>query len=238
MSNSKLKLFRVISLIPLLYGGFLHAAPAWQPSSIGGGISYTDDAHDALNIEVGWQFNSNWRIKVQLEQGLYSREHAVSLVSFAESFERKSFGVFAQRNLVSFPRVSLSAGLVHFDKASTWIASPERSAVYHLNGRSYSGLNLGRPEATVSYRTLIPYFGVSWSSLPPNKKGWGISANAGVMFNLDPELMIKSNNPSGLAYLNADLQHEADKYVERLKSEDEFLNNVAPRVGMAVIYQF
>ena len=230
--------FSAILLLAVLRCSSALADSRWQPDYVSGGFSHTADAREGVIIEAGWKISDDWRFKTRLERGFYSREQTISLVEFSESFKRNSIGLFAERKMSFAPDFSLALGVVHFDKASSWVANPKTTAVYQLNDRYYSGLNLGKPEATVSYRDLVPYLGVSWSSLGTDEAGWGLSADIGVLFNLDPTLKIKSDNPSGLPLLNADLQHEADQYVERLRRDDEFLKDVSPRVGIAAIYQF
>ncbi len=241
MCASAIRLWQSLAALSLLSVLGCNGALAdnrWRPDYVSGGFSHTADAREGVSIEAGWQVSNDWRFKTRLERGFYSRERTISLVEFSESFERTSIGLFVERKLPFAADFSVTAGFVHFDEASSWIANPTATAVYQLNSRYYSGLNLGEPKATVSYRDVVPYLGLSWSNLRSGKTGWGVGADVGFFFNLDPALRIKSDNPSNLPLLNADLQYEADRYVERLRADDDFLKDVAPRVGITAIYQF
>ncbi|MGB1012251.1 MAG: hypothetical protein ACPGVP_21225 [Thiolinea sp.] len=224
------------SLLLCLVGTQLQAD--WQPDYVGAGATYTADAKNGLGVKLGWQLNADWDFTARLEHGVYERKHTVNLVEFDESFARTSVGVFAERLVPGTSGLRFVGGLLHFDKASEWAANPNVSAIYQLNGRYYSGLNLGNPKATIGYRPLIPFVGLSWTSGSPQQKGWALNVDAGVMFSLDPELAISSDNPSDLEFLNDDLQYEADTYVERLKTEGDFLESAAPRIGISAIYRF
>lgn len=225
-------------LLTVTFSDNLYAEVDLLPDYLSGGVSYNTEAHEAAYVETGWQLNPDWRISARLEQGEYSGKHNVSLVTFAESFEHSSIGLFAERRLPFISGLTAVAGVIHSDKSSSWVSAPQNNVVYEINGRYYSGLNLGQPEATVKYEPLTPYAGLAWSSLRPGQKGWGVSIEVGALFNPDPEVTIKSENPSGLELLNADLQSDVNEYVEQLRDENEFFSEVSPRAGIAAVYQF
>lgn len=219
--------------------GFLSQSPlllaTWQPDSIGIGLGYAKDAHENLALEASWFEQADWQVRGRLEHGLYSRTHQIGWVEFAESFERTSLGLFVDRKLAE--GLYLSSGLLHFDQASHWTASPKADAVYKLNGRYYSGVQLGKPQADIDYQPIVPYLGIRWAASLPDPK-WSINVEAGALFGLDPSLTMYSDNPANLPLLNVDLQFEADKYVARLKSNGEFLERTAPRASITATYHF
>lgn len=219
--------------------GFLSQSPlllaTWQLDSIGIGLGYAKDAHENLALEASWFEQADWQVRGRLEHGLYSRTHQIGWVEFAESFERTSLGLFVDRKLAE--GLYLSSGLLHFDQASHWTASPKADAVYKLNGRYYSGVQLGKPQADIDYQPIVPYLGIRWAVSLPDPK-WSINVEAGALFGLDPSLTMYSDNPANLPLLNVDLQFEADKYVARLKSNGEFLERTAPRASITATYHF
>ena len=209
---------------------------AWQPETVGVGLAYTSDARESVALEAAWQTpQPDWRIRGKLEHGLYKRNQHLGWVAFEESFERNSIGIFIDRQLPA--GLYISGGLLHFDQASQWTASPKADAVYSLNGRYYAGIQLGKPEATISYQPLIPYLGMGWST-PLSYKDWSVQFEAGALVGLDPKLTMRSNNPANLPFLNADLQYEADRYVDRLKTDKQFLDSTAPHASITAIYHF
>lgn len=205
------------------------------PESIGIGLGYAKDAHENIALEASWFEQADWQVRGRLEHGLYSRTHQIGWVEFAESFERNSLGLFVDRKLAE--GLYLSSGLLHFDQASHWVASPRADAVYKLNGRYYAGIQLGKPQADIDYQPIVPYLGIHWAVSLPDPK-WSINAEVGVLFGLDPSLTMYSDNPANLPLLNTDLQFEADKYVARLKSNGEFLERTAPRASITATYHF
>ncbi len=214
------------------------ADAVWPPIDASVGFSHTADAREGVSLTTGWRFNADWRLKVRFERNFHERAHNVSLVQFNESFKRNSISLLVERDIEAFPALSVAAGVVHFDTGSEWTANPTVSAIYELNNTYYYGSHLGSPEATINYNKLVPYLGLSWSSLRSNQTGWGLVAEAGFMFNLKPTLTLRSENPSDLVSLNADLQYAVDAYIKRLESSGAFLDNVVPRIGVAAIYQF
>nr|CAA6824842.1 MAG: Unknown protein [uncultured Thiotrichaceae bacterium] len=209
----------------------------WQPDTVNFGAGYTADSRHSLALETGWKISPDWQLRTRIEHGLYDRKHSINHVKFDESFKRTSLGLFADKTLEVVPGLFISSGIMHFNQASKWTAHPEAGAIYKLNGRYYAGVNLGQPKAETSYRSLVPYLGLGWRSVA-DKNRWSFQAEAGVLFNLDPELRIRSDNPTGLPLLNEDLQFEADQYVDRLKRDKQFLDDTAIRIGISVTYNF
>lgn len=226
---------KIVGLVVSLFCQSPLVLAAWQPEAIGIGVGYAKDAHKHIALEANWFANIDWQVRGRLEHGLYNRSHQVGWVEFSEDFERNSIGVFFDRKLTK--GWYLSGGLLHFDQASHWTASPKPDAVYRLNGRYYAGVQLGRPQAEVDYQPLVPYLGIRWTSSLPHSK-WSVDIEAGALFGLDPSLTMYSDNPANLPLLNADLQHEADKYVARLKAKGQFLEHTAPRASITAIYHF
>ena len=243
MKNVFVRFLPLLLLIAACSEHLYAAGGDFIPDYVGGGASYNEEAHEAAYVETGWQVNPDWQISARFEQGSYNGKHTVSLVEFNESFEHNSFGLFVERRIPFIRGLKAIAGVVHSDKTSSWVSAPQSGAVYEINGIYYSGLNLGQPQATVSYEPVTPYAGLAWSSLNPGKRGWGVSIEVGALFNSDPEVTIKADNTVGLsaasaALLDAGLLNDVNEYVEQLRNENEFFSEVSPRASVSVVYQF
>lgn len=208
------------------------------PDTAGVQLSYTEDAHTALGAELGWNLNSKWRSRLTLERSHYSRNYLMGLVNYKESYQRHSLGLYADHFLFANQGLYLSAGLLHFDKGSDWNANPEKKAAYLINGRQYAGTHLSEPSGRIEFNQLVPYLGIGWQSPQQQRNHWSVNAHAGIIFKLNPQLTIRSDNPFNLPHLQEDLQTEADKYVENVKGNNAFAKDKYFKVGLSASYRF
>ncbi len=108
----------------------------------------------------------------------------------------------------------LGAGIVLQTAETELTATPDPDRVFTINGRLYTSEQLGSLRGTIRYSPAVPYVGVGWSQRVDR---WRLRSDFGVVFNLQPELELKSGSTlagseTDLQALAAELQKDIDNF--------------------------
>ena len=105
----------------------------------------------------------------------------------------------------------------------------------HVGDHSYTADQVGTITGTLEFDSFSPYFGIGWSSVHPQEKGWGIALDLGVLFQGSPTL--SSLQASGTAAGSS--QFESDLEKEKLKIQDDLDSyKYYPAVSVMATYKF
>jgi hypothetical protein len=81
----------------------------------------------------------------------------------------------------------LTGGLVYNNNKFDATAKPAASGTaYTFNGVTYSAASTGSVNGTIDFRNVAPYLGIGWGNAVARDKGWGFTADAGVLFQGSP----------------------------------------------------
>ncbi|OQX05347.1 MAG: hypothetical protein BWK73_33840 [Thiothrix lacustris] len=214
----------------------LSVAEGILPDATGIQATYTVDSGEGLGAAVAWDVGERWRLRASAEHFSGQQEHLISLIRFTEDRERTDVGVFVERKLAGDSGWYASVGVLHPNHGTRWDALPATRAAYTLNGRQYAGSHLSEPEGRVDYANLVPYVGLGWQT--PQRSGWQVGAELGVLAGLDPTFSIHTDNPYQLPYLEQDLQAEADKYLATTQAETPLAGEQALKASISLRYSF
>ena len=94
-----------------------------------------------------------------------------------------------------------------------------RGGNYTFNGNTYSAATAGSLTGTMDFRNLAPYLGIGWGNAVASK-GWGLTADLGVLFQGSPSSQLASTNCTAAAPICAQLASD-------LAAESSRLNDVS-----------
>lgn len=211
-------------------------AAAWQPEAVSLQLSQSSDSGLGVGGSVRWALQPQWRIRVDASHYREQQEHLVSLIRFAEQRDRTDLALVVERQLTAGQGWYVAAGIAHPGEGAVWDAEPDLRMAYTLNGRQYAGEHLSEPRGKVAYADAVPYLGLGWRSQP--QKHWQFEVELGVLNGLQPEFEIHTANPLQLPYLQADLQAEADRYIENTEADSHLSSDTQLTIRMGLSYRF
>jgi hypothetical protein len=108
---------------------------------------------------------------------------------------------------------------------------------YVLNGNTYAISQVGSIHGAVEYKKVAPYLGIGWSNLPTSGKGWGFTADMGLMFQGNPDSTLVNSSCTAAAVVCAQL---ASDLAAEKANLDDLLNNFKtyPVLRMGASYAF
>ena len=112
----------------------------------------------------------------------------------------------------------MTGGLVYNGNKVDVDMKAKSGAVYVVNGTSYSAADAGSINGSVDFKKIAPYLGIGWGNAVANK-GWGFSADLGVMFQGSPRTSLTNSGCQATAAICTRLA--SDLAVEKTKLNDE-----------------
>lgn len=131
----------------------------------------------------------------------------------------------------------LTTGLVYNGSKADYNMKVNAGNQYFINGNTYPISQVGSVHGAVEFKKLAPYLGIGWSNLPTSGKGWGFTADMGLMFQGTPNTTLV--NASCIAVATICAQLAVDLAAEKA-NVDDFLSNLKayPVMRMGASYAF
>lgn len=112
----------------------------------------------------------------------------------------------------------MTGGLVYNGNRVDVDMKAKSGAQYVVNGTTYSAAQAGSINGSVDFKKIAPYLGIGWGNAVANK-GWGFSADLGVMFQGSPRTSLTNSGCQASAIICTQLA--SDIAVEKTKLNDE-----------------
>lgn len=80
----------------------------------------------------------------------------------------------------------LTAGLVYNNNRVDGIGTPTRVSTFAFENGSFSTTQLGKVVGQIDFQQISPYLGIGWQTQEPDKHGWSVSSDIGVMYQGSP----------------------------------------------------
>lgn len=129
----------------------------------------------------------------------------------------------------------LSGGVFYNGNKVDATAKSNASGSFTFNGRTYTAADAGTIDGRIDFRKVAPYLGIGWGNAVAKDKGWGFSADMGVLFQGAPRTSLINNGCT----LPDCRQLSADIAAENRKLEDEVSSFKAyPVIRFGVSYKF
>lgn len=135
-----------------------------------------------------------------------------------------------------------TAGLVYNNNKIEVQARPNMAGEFVFNGRTYTAADAGTVDGEIEFNKVAPYLGIGWGNSVAKNKGWGFTADLGVLFQGSPKVDLESNNCDldpfpGVTNNCGQLKNDVDREEEELRNDvKEF--KYLPVVRVGVTYKF
>ncbi|WP_019143099.1 hypothetical protein [Noviherbaspirillum massiliense] len=129
----------------------------------------------------------------------------------------------------------LTGGLVYNGNKVSATAKPVAGNTYTFNGRTYSASDAGQVDGNIDFNKVAPYVGIGWGNAVGKNKGWGFTADVGVMFQGSPDVNLKASgcDPTICSQLASDLERESQDLRDKAKDYRYY-----PVVRVGLTYKF
>jgi hypothetical protein len=212
-----------------LAAGFFAAGVAQAEVAVTGSLGTTGLG---VHLSVPVQPNVNARFGVNAMN--YSYSGNTSNVDYDFKLKLQTFDAL----LDWFPAgggFRVSGGAVYNGNKVNATAKSNSTGTYTFNGRTYRATDAGTVNGRIDFRKMAPYLGIGWGNALAKDKGWGFSADLGVLFQGSPRTSLTSSGCTlpDCSRLQSDIAAENQK----LKDEvDSF--NAYPVIRIGVSYKF
>jgi hypothetical protein len=212
-----------------LMAGFFAAGVAQAEVAVTGDMGTTGVG---VHLSVPVQPNVNARFGVNAMN--YSYSDNTSDVDYDFKLKLQTFDAL----LDWFPAgggFRLSGGVVYNGNKVDARARSNSTGSYTFNGRTYTAADAGTVNGRIDFRKVAPYLGIGWGNALAKDKGWGFSADLGVLFQGAPRTSMTS---SGCTLPDCS-QLQSDITAENRKLNDEVDSFKAyPVIRFGVSYKF
>ena len=211
--------------------GAAHAAPDLGALGFSAGVGST-----GVGAHVSYPIKPNLNARVGMNYLNYTYSGSSSQADYDFKMKLQTFDVLADY----FPMDNgfrLTGGLVYNgNKIDVSVKSNDTSA-YVLNGNTYSAAQAGAINGSIDFGKVAPYLGVGWGNAAAVKKGWGFTADLGVMFQGSPKSSLSNSGctaPSAFCdQLAADVAAEKGNLDSKLSNLNSY-----PVVRIGASYRF
>lgn len=130
----------------------------------------------------------------------------------------------------------VTGGLAYNNNKIDGTAKPSAGGTYTFNGTTYSAASAGSVNGTVDFNKAAPYLGIGWGNAVAKNKGWGFTADVGVLFQGSPRTTLTN---SGCTAGPACAALASDLAAETAKVNDKASNfKYLPVVRVGITYRF
>ncbi|MDR6397260.1 hypothetical protein ABIC71_001890 [Herbaspirillum seropedicae] len=131
----------------------------------------------------------------------------------------------------------LSTGVIYNGNKIDATGRPRNNGTYTLNGNTYLASQAGQVDGRIDFKKFAPYLGVGYGNAVAPDKGWGFTADAGVMFQGNGSSSLSSSGCTASALICARLAN--DVAAENAELNDKVHGyNLYPVVRVGVSYRF
>ena len=131
----------------------------------------------------------------------------------------------------------VSGGVSYNNNKVDAIGKPNASGTYTLNGNVYNSANAGVLNGKIAFRNVSPYLGVGWGNAVRKEAGWGLSADAGVLFQGSANTSLTNSGCTAPAPVCAQLGTDVGVENARLRDKADDLK-LYPVIRVGASYRF
>lgn len=194
----------------LVVGAFASVASA---ADFGIGLGTT-----GLGLQLSVPVQSKLNARFGVDYLNYSFDTSTSDVTYDSKLKLRTFEAL----LDYFPTANqfrLTGGLVYNGNKIDAIGRPSAAGTYTIDGVTYSTASAGTLDGRIDFRNIAPYIGIGWGNSTQQGKGWGFSADLGVMFQGSPSASLTSTGCTASVAICSSLANSLE--TERRELEDE-----------------
>ncbi len=131
----------------------------------------------------------------------------------------------------------VTGGLVYNNNKLDVTARPAVAGTYTFNGVTYSSATAGDVKGDIDFNKVAPYLGIGWGNAVAKDKGWGFTADVGVLFQGSPNTTLTNSGCTASAAVCSSLASDLAAENASLKDKvNDFKYFPVLRVGVS--YRF
>jgi opacity protein-like surface antigen len=187
-----------------------------------------------VGIHASYPIKPNLNARIGLNYLNYDRSGSTSDADYNFKLKMQTVDVLADY----FPMDNgfrVSGGLVYNGNKIDADMKAKNGTQYVINGTTYSAAQAGAINGSIDFKKIAPYLGIGWGNAVKNK-GWGFSADLGVMFQGSPKTNLTNTGcqaPVDCAQLARDIAVEKTKLNDEVNKFDAY-----PVVRVGASYRF
>lgn len=190
-----------------------------------------------LGVSLVTPLRENLNLRVGVNAFSHTFKENTSDASYDLKLKLQTINALLDYYPVSSSGFRLSGGVVYNGNKVDAHAKTNASGNYTFNGNTYSVSQTGDVNGNVDFRNFVPYAGIGWGNAVGNSKGWGFTADLGVIFQGAPKSSLYSTNCTAGAAICGQLATDlAAESAELNDSTKDFRYYPVARVG--VTYRF
>jgi hypothetical protein len=189
-----------------------------------------------IGLHVSYPIQSNLNARVGFNYLNYDYSGSSSQADYNFKMKLQTFDVLADY----FPLDNgfrVTGGLVYNGNSIDASMTPKAGNSYVVNGNTYNASQAGSINGSVDFNKIAPYLGIGWGNAVAKNKGWGFSADLGVMFQGSPNTNLSNSGCTASAAICSQLA--SDIAVEKKNLNDKVNDyNIYPVVRVGASYHF
>jgi hypothetical protein len=206
-------------LILALVAGFSSVANATDV-----GVT-ADIGSTGIGLHASYPIKSNLNARVGVNYLNYNYSGSTSQSDYDFKMKLQTFDALADY----FPMDNgfrITGGLVYNGNKIDASMKPKAGNSYVINGNTYDAAQAGAINGSIDFRKVAPYLGIGWGNAVAKNKGWGFSADMGVMFQGKPNSSLTSSGCTASAalctQLTSDISAEQRNLDDKVKKFDAY----------------
>lgn len=190
-----------------LIAGVIAAGTAQADVNVTGELGTT-----GAGFHVGAPVHPNVQARFGTGYLIYSYSSSTANLDYDLKLKSNTYDALLDWYPIGNSGFRLTGGVAYNGNRIDASAKPNAAGVYTLQGTAYNAATAGRVDGKIDFRKTAPYLGIGWGKTLKKDKGWGFSADAGVLLQGAPRTSLVSNGctaPAAVcAQLAADLATE------------------------------
>ena len=175
--------------MPLLIGaGILAAGPAAFASKIDGVDVEVKVGTLGAGLNVNYAINRKFTVGLGLNKFSRSTSDNADNIDYDVNLDLQTLALLGNYHPFA-GTFHLTAGLMHNGNELKMKAKPTSS--YDIGGSTYTAAEVGTLEATVDFKSMVPYLGLGWGK--SSGRGFGVTFDIGILFQGSPNVSFTSN---------------------------------------------
>jgi len=128
---------------------------------------------------------------------------------------------------------NVQAGIIINQNSANVTGQPNAGGTYTINGATYTAAQVGTLSGKTNFNTVAPYIGVGWGNPVFGSSRWTFMANAGAMYEGNPNVTLSATGAAANPQLASDVRAAQNSVNSKLN----FLN-WWPVVSVELAYRF
>lgn len=180
-----------------------------------------------VGIEGTFALGGGLNLRAGVNNYTYGYSDSASDINYDIDLELESYALLLDWHPF-FGTFKLTAGLLSNKNHVAMRATP--TGTVNIGGTPYPPATVGTLRGEIDFKKTAPYAGLGWGNAAGKTRGFGFSAELGVLFQGAPDVTLTSNNP---AVPQSDLDAEARDIENDLDDLKAY-----PVISLGFSYQF